>query len=362
MEKITGASKKGFALLLTMSILMVLSIALIKIFEDRSLEVAHLENSTQQFKAESVARSVFRVLLTAIKEKGLYPVFRASKSIPAGIPINVIDQGSFSELSIQPIDHRFHLNDLFQAKDPDRATIFKNVLIQCQQENNIEEDETYFELNEQDVFGIISAINDWRDEDSEPDEEYMDGIEYYGFEKHPFEIKNSSFDYISEIKLIPRIARLNISDFILKKYFRVSEDRNLEDFLDINLKSKEEIIQFLKRYDDVLDFETVVANAEVIADIITQNTDSPTDPKYSISEDISSATGQFRTEMEQEGFWPGFTDKEVALFKVQTNYIELRYKISVDRYQLSVYALLKINYSNQKGDIANFDIYTFSMN
>ena len=340
---------------------MVLSIALIQIFEDRSLEVAQLENSTQQFKAESVARSVFRVLLGTIHEMGLYQVVSTNRPYQKlGFSTDVIDLAVLTDLSIEPIDYRFDLNQKFKGDDSERELVFKNILIQCQLENKDQETESYFDLMDQDVFRIISAINDWMDYDSEAYDIYGEGIELYGETEYPFEIKNRRFDFLSEIKMIPSVNQLKLSDYIVKKHFRVSDNSSPKEFININLAEKDTIIAFFKRFEDVSDYETIVANAEQIADSIIQDrTDPPKPPKYSTDKDIYSTKSTFREEMEEDTLYALFTEQEKKVFNTKSTFVEIKYTIMVDHYQLSVNSLIKLGTNDGKDRII---IHTFSMN
>ena len=359
MFKLAQNQNKGFALIMTMSILMVLSIALIQIFEDRSLEVAQLENSTQQFKTESLARSVFKVLIATINDKGFYWVVTANRRYKEfGVSIDVIGQGTLADLSIQPIDSRFDLNQRFKNDESGREIIFKNILIQCQLENDTQETESYFELNDRDVYKVVSAINDWRDDDTEPYDEYGEGVEYYGAMENPFEIKNSSFDYVSEIKLIPNFNQLKISDYILKKYFRVSNLRTPDEFININLISKgegDEVVNFLKRYDSVSKYEIVAANAKHISEFLIQNAASQPLDSGGIPKQAYTDVNDFFKDMETEGLL--FSEAEKKLFKTKSKYVAVKYAILVDQYQLRVNSLIEL--TGKKGGIK---IHTFSMN
>ena len=330
---------------------MVLSIALIQIFENRSMEVAQLENSTQQFEAESVARSVFRVLLGEIHEKGLYQVVTFNRKVQKlGISNDVLGMAILTDLSIEPIDFQFELNQRFKADVSDRETIFKNVLVQCQTENESQDTmETYFELNDRDIYSIVSAINDWRDDDSDPYVEYGEGIEYYGDEAYPFEVKNSPFDFLSEIKLIPSINQLKLPDFIIKKYFRVvGNGRTPDESLNINLGLEGEIVRFLNRYDNVSKYERVAANASQIEELILRTPGKLMDPYF-------NNTSDFFKELEQEGLI--LEDEEKKLFKVQSKYVEIKYTLMIDQYQLGVYSLVELNNDGKDG----ITIHTFSM-
>ncbi len=60
-------SGPGIALIMTLSIILFMSIALMRTFENRNVEVALLENTIRRFQAESISRSVLRAILIAIK-------------------------------------------------------------------------------------------------------------------------------------------------------------------------------------------------------------------------------------------------------------------------------------------------------
>ncbi|MBU3915159.1 hypothetical protein KKA14_06455, partial [bacterium] len=102
-------SGRGVALLMSLSIILLLSIALMKTFESRSVEVAHLENSLQRFQAETLSRSIYRAILIAIKTKGLVSIVQNKKSW-FGIPFPLQETQYFQLNEIRPIDHCFNLN------------------------------------------------------------------------------------------------------------------------------------------------------------------------------------------------------------------------------------------------------------
>ena len=113
--------RSGVALLISLSIVTLLSIALMSAFENRTVEVAHLENSLERFQAETLSRSVLRATLLAIKQQGLVNIVK-NKQAWQNLPIP-IQNGTFQIQEIQPIDHLFNLNTRFRMGD-ERSTIF----------------------------------------------------------------------------------------------------------------------------------------------------------------------------------------------------------------------------------------------
>ena len=101
-------SRPGVALIMALSIILLLSITLMKTFENRSVEVAHLANSLQRFQAESLSRSVLRAILITIKTKGLVFIM-GNKEFWYGIPYPLQDDQYFQITEIKPVDHRLIL-------------------------------------------------------------------------------------------------------------------------------------------------------------------------------------------------------------------------------------------------------------
>ena len=345
-------------MIVTLSILLVLSMALMKTFESRSVEVAHLSNEIHRFQAESLARSLFRAALSSIQEKGLMAVRKNIGHLPAGIPFS-LESGHFSNLVIAPIDYRFNLNKLFYpSSDPDRATIFYNIIqdIRSRSEN----EDAYFALMEHDIHPILSALNDWCDSDDFPDEAYQDGIEMYPFEEPPFEIKNSYFDFLSEVKLIPRFKSLNLSHHELHSNFRVNKGGDLE-FIDINLASEDEISGFLKNYGNLYDYRTVYENRIEIAAIAKEDMPLSWEPKYPLDVDPYSHSSDWRQELENLGIYTQMTAKEKGLFKAKSNHIEISFMVLVGNIHLKLYSIVKLHYDSVKKDvIEHFTILSFT--
>ena len=353
-----SAIAEGVAMIVTLSILLVLSMALMKTFESRSVEVAHLSNDIHRFQAESLSRSLFRATLSAIRQKGLLAVRHAIGSLPAGIPV-FLESGYFSDLAVLPIDHRFNLNKSFlPISDPDRGTIFYNVVqgIRSRSEN----EEIYFELMEHDVYPLLSALNDWYDSDDIPDDAYQDGIEMYPFEEPPFEIKNGYLDFLSEVKLIPRFRELGLSHRELHRHFRANKGGDLE-FIDINLASEDEISAFLNNYENLETYRTVYENRIEIAEIAKQDMPLSAKAKYPIGSEPYGRSSEWRRELESLGVFSLLTAKEKELFRLKTDHIEISFVVSVGNVSLRLNSTVKLHYGGSKKDkIERFTILSLS--
>ena len=195
-------SLRGVALLLTLSMIVILSIALAKVYEERSVEVAHLGNSLRQTRVELLARSVFRTILSAIKDQGLIAVNYSLTQIPDHAPIP-FDDGLFTKPVITSVDSNFLLNSRAFKPGTPEAQIFTNLIVGILNEQSNGDVSTA----QPDVEPLLSAINDWTDENVIPDEHFFYGGEIYPTEEPPFSVKNRLFDSLPEIKLLPRVSQ-----------------------------------------------------------------------------------------------------------------------------------------------------------
>ena len=343
----------GVAIIITLSILLVLSISLMKILESRTVEVAHLNNNINRFHAKSLARSLFRAILSSIRKQGLVVVKMGLERLPPQLP-NILESGSFSNLVVRPIDHRFSLNRKFtQIADQDRARIFFNII------KNMRSESENYSLTEDDIYPVLSALNDWWDADDFPDDQYHDGIETYYQEELRFEIKDSMFDFLSEMKLIPRVRELKLSYRKLRSHFRVKGA--VQMFIDINLASEQEISDFLQKYADLDSYLVVYENRLAIAEIAKQNMPSTLEPKYPLGVDPNSSSSVWRQELESLGIYAQMDSKEKKLFKTKSNHIEIDYTISSGNISLGLNSIVKLHYGGAKGDkVERFEILSYS--
>ncbi len=350
-----GKKRSGVAMIVTLTILLMLSVALMKTFESRSVEVAHLSNDIHRFQAESLARSLFRATLSSIQQEGLFSVQNVLSLMTKGENSFPFENGFCSDFTLTPIDYRFNLNKLFSPQTPDHAIIFFNI-IQDILAQSADENRAAFNLSDYDIFPVLSAINDWRDTDDFPDEEYQEGIEQYPLDELAFEVKNSSFDVLSELKLIPRFKDLNLTDHELHSFFRV---KGAEEFIDINLASQNEIVNFLSLYREVEGYETVYDYRNEIAEVAKQDIPLSGEPKYPLTVDTKNSSSQWRQDLESINIIT-LTSNEQDLFKAKTNHLEISYVVTVGNINLRLNSIVKLNYSSDEEDkIERFDILSF---
>ena len=366
MEVVINSSTKqtiprsGIALLISLSIVTLLSIALMSAFENRSVEVAHLENSLERFQAETLSRSILRAVLLTIKQQGLVYIVKY-KQAWQNIPIS-IQNGSFQIREIQPVDHLFNLNHRFDSDaNLYRSAIFKNLVNRYY--TNLGDAQ---EPLETEVHMAISAINDWTDSDGEGDEIFMNDFEQYPHANPAIEVKNHPLDRLGEVNLLEPFSNLKMSKQYLEDNFRVFSG---EEFLDVNLADEESANDFFDRLENVTEFENIYANRAELIKIIVGSTETDSfllqqatplkfpPPVYSNKKGESA----WQEELEKANLFAQLKQIEKEQFKVRTDYIRIRYQMSMNQMSLDVESIVKIEYINLKKslDIKGFQIVDY---
>ena len=359
MEMSSFTSKQGsagVALLMSLSIILLLSIALMKTFESKSIEVAHLDNNLQRFEAETLSRSVFRAILLAIKEKGLIPIVR-NKNLWSGVQLP-LGNGSFQIQAIEPIDHRFNINHEFKLNDP-KVYIFFNLVTQYQAKK-----EEGINIFQKEIFVAASAVNDWIDVDRDPDEQFLYDSERYLDEEPEFEVKNRYFDFLSELKIIPAIRKLGFQTNDFAQIFRVHG--GIESFININLATKAEVEDFLERFKDVDDYAKVYDNRVKLAEIIDdQDADNMNNqalfnlvPRF--TPPLYDFKSKWKLLLDDAGFG-NLSQREEDLFKATTAYLAIRFSVLVGRVTVKVKSIVAVDYIKNSTVIKKFTIHEFSI-
>ncbi|NQU63647.1 MAG: hypothetical protein HQ517_05105, partial [SAR324 cluster bacterium] len=238
---------QGVALLMSLSVILLLSITLMKTFEKRSVEVAHLGNNLDRFQTESLSRSVFKVILISIKERGLGTLL-GNQGYWKGIDFPIAN-GTFRILEVSPIDYRYNLNKKIKIDDP-HIKIFSNLVTLYRE--SVERSDY---LSEENIFEALSATIDWADRDQEMDEIFRYDSEQYYREEPSFSVKNRDFERLSEVKLLSAFRTLGMTNDYIEKNFRVMGQ--FDEYIDVNLIEKDQIEQFLMRYQGVEKFATL---------------------------------------------------------------------------------------------------------
>lgn len=346
----------GVALLMSLSIILLLSIALMKTFESKSIEVAHLDNNLQRFEAETLSRSVFRAILLAIKEKGLIPIVR-NKNLWSGVRLP-LGNGSFQIQVIEPIDHRFNLNQKFKFDDP-RVDIFFNLVAQYQAKK-----EEGINIFQEEIFVVASAVNDWIDVDKDPDEQFLYDSERYLDQEPEFEVKNRYFDFLSELKIIPAIRKLGFQTNDFEQIFRVHG--GIGSFININLAAKDDIEIFLERFENVEGYAKVYDNRVKLAEIIDdQGADSMNNqalfnlvPRF--VPPLYDRKSKWKLLLDEAGF-DELSQQEEDLFRAITTYLSIKFSVLVGRVTVKVKSIVAVAYIKNSTVIKKFTIHEFSI-
>lgn len=308
------------ALLMTLSILVILSLALAKSFEDRALERRHLEVSTARFQVENLGRSVLRGLIQAIRKGGYWEVAnspRGIRQIPEGAIVPLSEAAGVSRIRIRSLDHLFNLRQIYKPQSSP-AKLFQQTLNAVFTARGT----PYYGPNPEEV---MSAINDYQDPDSDPDKHFPYGAEQYPNAKPSFQVKNAEFDLLSEVKVLPSFQQLRLTQQELEAHFRVAG--NLESQLDVNSATPEEISQFIDKYTQVgPPYQNLGRLKENLVSILSKRDPMGLEP-YFDHPFAKRGASVFEQELEAEGLLDQLTREEKDLFEGSPTLIQVDFQI-----------------------------------
>lgn len=349
---------RGVALLMSLSVILLLSIALMKTFEKRSLEVAQLGQNLDRFQAENLSRSGLKLILFSIKKAGLVTVngyLEQLKEIE--FPIG---NGTMKIREITPVDYRFNLNTKIKSDTDPRIAVFNNIIAFAKEEAN-----EYNYLSAGNANEALSAVIDWTDKDEQMDSIFLIDSEQYPREEPEYSVKNREFDRLTEVRLLPAFRELGFSRAFLGQHFRVTEPsgEDWEEFVDINLTPEATINQFLNGY-DIQDekYKNVFDRKEDILRIITDGRSHIT---ISESADFTEVPIPFPPNKLKQTFWKNLeiegielTSDEKELFKSYSNHLFIHYQVFVGRVTLNVQSMVQVDYTdlNKNLDIKELTI------
>ncbi|MDT8446027.1 MAG: hypothetical protein RRB13_03890 [bacterium] len=330
--------RPGMALLLTLTLLLILSIALAKSFEDRALERRHLEAQEAKFQMENTARSVLRGLIQVLRSVGYWQVAvgpMGLKRIPAGAVVP-LGEGGVSNLTITPMDQRFNLSGRYDADDRAKAKLFEATLGSIYRQR----EQTTYPANVEEVIG---AISDFEDTDQDPASVY--GVEQYP-QSHPaFQVKNAELDQLSEVKVIPAFQRLGLTQRELEQNFRVLGDPLPS--LDVNSASKEEIVRFIEQYSEVgAPFLNLSRLKDDLVEILSKKDKLGLGP-YFDHPFVKRGQSVFERELAARGLGEQMSEREKGLFKAVPDLLEIRYNVHYGEFVRQVTAQLSLEWGGQ---------------
>ncbi len=358
----------GIALIMALSVIMLLSVALMKSFENRTIETLHLENSLQRFQAETLSRSVLRAILVGLKRYGLLALFKNQQRWK-GFPVPLNETQYFQIEAIESMDHRFNLNRRYRIEDDNPwPTVFHNII------NSFPDVE--YETFE--TIQLYSALNDWTDQNKEQDIESNDNYEEYQEANPQFEVKNRHFDRLSELKLIPSFHDTKFTPTLFEKWFRIYpiDEKDSEKIaIDLNLAtlddsgdSSSDIRQFLSMFKDVdKKYPKIYENIDDIVKILSDR-----DEELASDEEAEANFLKPTPRFEDPDAWKKALDdynlkqtltaNEIELFSTQTHLLAIRFSLTVTNTTVFTKAVVRVNYTNPKKlDIAGFEILELTM-
>lgn len=363
-----NSRQKGAVLLMTLSVILLLSLALMKTFEKRSLEMAHLKNSQTTFQAEMAARSALRFLLKETKNQGVESILNFLSSTPEETQIELeAINASLSDIRIEPLDDRLHLRSIIgNINGSENLQIFTNLINQILQDR-LRKDRSALNqsVTEKEVSEIIADINDWNDKDILPNivnEEY--GTEQYPTKSQTFQVKNRNYDVVSELKLLPKLQSLHLTSNELNRYFRVIPKKvvsgvnntEADSTINVNMASEDQIIKFLERFENSGDFDLLFAERENIAKKLTEGREGF--PKYKNYTDLYKDLDEISDRLSDLYG----TREDPKLFKIESTFIAIHFTLTVDSMPFQVRSIVEIEYLNTKTyNISRFTLHQFQI-
>jgi hypothetical protein len=347
---------------MSLSIILLLSIALMHSFENRSLEIQQLKNSRNFFQASVKARTAFRILLTSIEKGGVFGFHYLNKEKILSKIINVLlDNVVISDLKINSLDHHFEISKVIRTKPVNRQKLLENLLRQTKQDPN---DPTFSAIEDTAITNFTDSLTDWVDADmidsGSGGEDYPDANPLYT-------VKNRYIDYLEELRLLPSFRELGLSGQEIKDNFRASYrlKDSVKEAIDINLASKEEIVFFLKRYQDSDRYPNIDdSTSEGIADEVVKGQEN-------FIKELKQ--GNFSTKYPWEGKINGRSEwlkslpvelkpDERELFSFRTHLLRIEYSLSIGQNSVSVESVLYLGYKdNKSNDLKAIEILTFKL-
>jgi len=339
------AKQKGMALLMTLSILVILSFALAKSFEDRALERRHLEVSTARFQVENLGRSVLRGLIQGIRKAGYWEVANSPRGIariPDGAIVPLSDKAGVSRIRLRSLDHLFNLRQIYKPQST-QARLFEATLNQIFKDRGT----AYFGPNPEEV---MSAINDYQDPDSEPDKHFPYGAEQYPNAKPSFVVKNAPFDLLSEVKVLPPFQQLRLSQKELEAHFRVAG--HLEAQLDANGATEAEISAFIDQFEPVgPPYQNLGRLKDDLITILTKKDPMGLEP-YFDHPFARRGNSVFEQELTTLGLLGQLTREEKDLFEGTPTLIQIDFQIHYQSLVRRVKCILELTHADRsKGKI-----------
>lgn len=346
---------------MSLSVVLLLSIALMKTFEKRSLEVAQLGHNLDRFQAENLTRSGLKLILFSVKKAGLVTVNAYLEQLKQiEFPLG---NGTIKIMEIKPVDHRFNLNTKIKGTEDPRIDVFSSMITASK-----ESSDSYNYLSGESYHEVVSSIIDWTDVNDRRDTIFHFDGEQYPQEEPGFIVKNRLFERISEIRLLPSFRSLTVSADFLEKNFRTTNDSKLKpdgihEYIDVNISSEADIEQFLARYDGLDKFPNISGRSADISGIIISERSNP-------AVGTNSGFNQVEPTFPTKNFGKEWTDRlklegiidlsedEINLFQPHTNHLFIHYQVTVGRVTLDARSMIEIRYVDLN---KNLDIQTLKI-
>jgi hypothetical protein len=334
---------KGVALLMSLSVVLLLSVALMKTFEKRSVEVANLGHNLDRFQAENLSRSGLKLILFAIKQAGLVTFNTYLDQIKQmGFPVG---DGTVTIQEVTPIDYRFDLNREIRRYEDPRIQVFKNIVNISKEGSN---DFNY--LSGESTHEALSSIIDWTDPNEVGDTVFHFDAEQYPQAEPGYRVKNTKFDRLSELNLLPAFRSMGFTSDYLEANFKVvtGSKSDISEYIDLNLTRLPDIEKFLQRYDNMPKYANLYDNREEILGLIKKTREEAGSNSLSGFKEsaIPFPVDELRVKWTDEIVARGITlsTEEKNLFKPSTEHLFISYQINVGTVTLNIRSMIRVSY------------------
>ena len=370
----TRHRRPGVALLMALTLVLVLSTFLSELFFSTGLELRAMQTFKSAQQARSLAKSAFKALQIGLMgdEAAFMQGYRRIQDLlrVAALPL---ENGLLLELTVQPLDGLYNLNELAglrpdSPKNIARWYLFRNIVtamaIPAETEGGVPGTVT-----EAQAAQLYAALFDWMDSD---DAEYAEFVGLRGaeadsyFDVQPdYAIKNASLDRLSEITLVRGIRESGIPWEAWKEKFAAIPSGGSDYFperLNVNVADREQIIAYLRTrwipldelgegagaaIDDQKAINAYANNAEVIAyTLIPENEERPVYDQPQLQEALTLP-----------GLIPRYAGK---LFTVVSSYYRIALTTEVDGISATLRAVLHV--PRHGGGATGTEVLWFTLN
>lgn len=256
--KTKGRKSPGIALLMALMVVLLLTTYISEFFFSAGLELRTMQMVKESNQAKNLSRLVLKAIQTGLLQDEV-DFFQSIQDLEKAMALGGIpwEEGYVTQLKITPLDRRFNINDLYgkrmeSPQEKVRWNLFLNTLKEMPPPTTLVGIEPQ-PLPVEDIQGIYAALFDWLDVDkldyiAFPGTTGAEDGAYLSFTPE-IKVKNGKLDRLTELRLIRGVKESKIHWADWEKHFTIHGKPSNGLYagrINVNLATREEIIQFLK--------------------------------------------------------------------------------------------------------------------